>query len=141
MFKTSKFWLVVGVVALVIAGGYFYFSKEGLEIGRKELPRPDYEVSEYSVGGEVLAIDDDVITLKVGRVFVGEDGNYVDYENKKVTIGEKTVIGKIINVDGKISLKPGTRDDIVVGGKITVYSDEDIARKDSFTPLRLDVIL
>jgi hypothetical protein len=72
---------------------------------------------------------------------VGNDGNYVAYENKKVTISDKTVISKVKNTDGKITIQSGVFKDLKIGSDIVVYSDSNIALKDNFTPTRLDINL
>ena len=140
--KVTRMEFLAGII-IVIAAVLVWFSYSGniFKISQKELPAPAFAVKEYSLSGKVTAIDGNIITLNVGRVFVGDIGNYVAYEDKKVTISDKTVISKVINLKGKIVIKPGTINDFTVGSKITVFSDSNIALKDSFTPTRLDISL
>ena len=133
------FLVVVALVAVVVIG--FSIFKYPFKTARQELPTPAFEIKEYSLSGKVTAINGNVITLNVGRVFAGANGNYVAYEDKTVTVGDKTVISKVISVDGKIVIKPGALNDFTVGSQIVVYSDSNIALQASFTPTRLDINL
>ena len=131
------------ICILLVAGVavWFVVFKYPTKTVRKELPTPAIAIKEYSLSGKVTAINGNVITLNVGRVFVGDDGNYVAYEDKKVTVSDKTVISKVTNMDGKITIQPGVINDFRVGSDIVVYSDSNIALQDSFTPTRLDINL
>jgi len=135
-------WLIVTCV-LIVAGVVVWFSlfKYPVKTVRRELPPPAIEIKEYSLSGKVMAINGNEVTLNVGRVFVGDNGNYVAYEDKKVTVGDKTVISKVTNVDDKITIQPGVLNDFTVGSEIVVYSDSNIALQDSFMPTRLDINL
>ena len=140
----KKLIFIGAVVVMALVAGivvWFVVFKYPTKTVRQELPTPAFEIKEYSLSGEVTAMNGNIITLNVGRVFAGEQGNYVAYEDKTVTIGDKTVISKVISVDGKIVIKPGTITDFTVGSKIVVYSDSNIALQDSFTPTRLDINL
>lgn len=131
------------VCVLIVAGIVVWFVafKYPIKTVRQELPTPAIEIKEYSLSGKVTAINGNTVTLNVGRVFVGDNGNYVAYEDKKVTVSDKTVISKVTNVDGKITIQPGVINDFKVDSEIVVYSDSNIALQDSFTPTRLDINL
>src|SRR3989339_371341 len=79
------------ICILLVAGVavWFVVFKYPTKTVRKELPTPAIAIKEYSLSGKVTAINGNVITLNVGRVFVGDDGNYVAYEDKKVTVSDK----------------------------------------------------
>jgi len=135
-------WLIV-VCVLIVAGVVVWFVvfRYPVKTVRQELPPPAIEIKEYSLSGKVMAINGNEVTLSVGRVFVGDNGNYVAYEDKKVTVDDKTVISKVTNVDDKITIQSGVIKDLKVGSEIVVYSNSNIALQDSFTPARLDINL
>ena len=139
---SGRQWLeFVGVLIIAGVGVWFVVFRYPIKTVRQELPTPAFAIKEYSLSGKVTAINGNVVTLNVGRVFVGDNGNYVAYEDKKVTVNDKTIISKVIFVEGKIVIQSGTINDFTIGSKIVVYSDSNIALQDSFTPTRLDVNL
>lgn len=131
-------WLIaIGVVVIAITAGALYFIKYPV---RKELPPPNFAVKEYSLSGKITAINGNVLTLNVGRVYAGSNGNYVAYDDKTMTVGDKTVISKIVIVNGKATVLPGSLKDLSVGIMVSVSSNENIGIQSSFTPTRLDIM-
>ncbi len=135
----------VAIVLVASLGIWFYVSRNQSDNlnpeGRKELPTPAFKVSEYSLSGKVVTIKDSVITLNVTRIFVGDNGNYQASEEKTFTITPKTPVSLVTTASGKVTTKVGKISDIKVGQNITVYSNKDIARQDSFFPSRIDILL
>lgn len=137
----KKLFKVAGVVIIILIIWFGYLSWYVLNHkGRQELPMPSFVVKEYSLSGKVITINNNIITLSVGRLFKGDNGNYIAYEYKQVIIDKNTIINKVRNIGGKVITKLGTISDLMVAGNVIVFSNLDIAKQDSFTPSRLDIL-
>jgi len=132
----TKFILSLAVLA-ALAGGMFYYGRIDNAIGNTQ--NTPKNIQEYSIGGEVLSIDGDVLVIKASKLMKGESGNYMGFENKTITISNYTPISRMVNTLGQISLETASRSDIKVGSMVTVYSNEDINNQTSFSPKRLDI--
>jgi len=132
----TKFILSLAILA-ALAGGMFYYSRIDNALGNTQnIPK---NIQEYSVGGEVLSIDGDVLVIKASKLMKGEMGDYMGFENKTVTLVSDTPISRMINTSGQISLEKASKEDIKVGSMVTVYSSQDINKQTAFTPKRLDI--
>ena len=132
----TKFILSLAILA-ALAGGMFYYSRIDNALGNTQnIPK---NIQEYSVGGEVLSIDGDVLVIKASKSMKGEMGDYMGFENKTVTLVSDTPISRMINTSGQISLEKASKEDIKVGSMVTVYSSQDINKQTAFTPKRLDI--
>ena len=139
--KTSHARLIIIVlVGFTIVAIWFGVSMNLFKSVKQELPTPNFSIKEYSLNGTITAINGNVITLHVGRVFTNKDGNYIGYEDKKVTVTNQTIIARITNVRGNLIRESIKTTNFTVGNTIVVYSNEDISRQDSFAPTRLDIM-
>ena len=133
----TKFVLSLTVLA-ALAGGMFYYGYGDKYVANTQATS-NIKIQEYSVGGEVLSIDGDVLVIKASKLLKNETGNYMGFENKTITITDSTPISRMVNTLGQISLEKASKEDIKVGSMVTVYSGEDINKQTSFTPKRLDI--
>ncbi|MBP9822281.1 MAG: hypothetical protein KBC81_02470 [Candidatus Pacebacteria bacterium] len=133
---------VIGYILLVLiasVGIWVYVAKFKYNKTAKELPPPNFKVSEYSVSGKVSVVKGFDITVNVPRVMVGDNGNYVLSEDKVFALNPNTKIYLVSRVGDKIVKKAGTIKDIVSGKNVTIYSWEDMAHLDKFGISHVDV--
>ncbi len=141
MSKKLTYSIIIILVAVVVAVVIVKYKDNAKKPEGKPLPLPpNLDIKEYGLSGKVTAISGNKITLNVGRVYTGNDGNFVNYEDKKVTVSPDTKISLITkSADGKYLRSPATVSDIVVGTEITTYSDKNIRDLGSYTPTRIDI--
>lgn len=104
---------------------------------RREIPEPNIKIGKYLLGGEVTAVKNNEISVTLKRLFAGDNGNYMDTDNKLVKVSSSTVIviGKSINK--KYSEIPANFSDIKTGQKLTFYSGENIKIMPVFSPYKI----
>lgn len=134
--------LIIIVVLSLIGAGFVYKYKTSpspSNPARQELPSFTVPIKEYVLSGKVLSIQGSKLTVTVDRTFAGPEGNYIASETKVVTVGENTklYLGKL--VDKKYTRTPIMVSDIKVGSALSMYSNENIAQMNTFTPTRIDV--
>lgn len=139
------FWSIIIILIAVIVGVSIKFDLHTKMYNafnkpvRQEIPLPNIPIKEYVLGGKVLSVKGDTIKIDVEREFLGPNGNYLAHEEKTVKVSNNTVIYLVQFVNGKYSKQPGKITDIAVGTDISMHSDKNIARMDSFTPNRINV--
>lgn len=149
--SNKKIYLIVGsvlLVLLVVTVVFFAFvflkqnKNESAESSvatttRREIPEPNVKVSKYILGGKVTAVNNNEISITLKRLFAGDNGNYLDVDNKIVRVLPSTqiVVGKFINK--RYAEVPGSLSDIKVGQNITLYSAENIKVMPIFSPFKL----
>ena len=107
---------------------------------RQELPLPNVPIKEYILGAKVTSVSESSLNISVDRVFAGPNGNYIATENKIVVLSVTTKIYITKMEAGKYSKTSGRISDIKVGDNIQLYSDQNIARMDSFAPYALGIV-
>ena len=105
---------------------------------KQELPDVPNAKS-YSINGIVKEINNNKITIDVSRLVTGPGGNYLINENKLVKLTNATVIQFTAISNGEFIKSPADIGDIKVGEKIVLYSSQNIARMNEFSPDRIDI--
>lgn len=134
----NKYGVVTVLVIAVLIwsyGVYAIFFKPTSQ----DLPDVNIEIKEYSVGGKVVSIENNIFKINVGKVLVGQDGNYVSYEDKiiKIASGTPVVVSKV--VQGRLFKRNGDVSDIKIDGGIVVFSNKNILKDDVIEPTRVEV--
>lgn len=129
--------ITVLVIALLIwfYGVYAIFFKPV----SKELPDSNLNIKEYSVGGKVVSVEKDSFKMNVGRVLVGQNGNYVSYEDKNIKVASGTPITVSKVVQGRLFKRNGEISDIKVDENIVVFSTKNILRDDVIVPSKIEI--
>ena len=79
--------------------------------------------------------------MNAGIVYVGLEGNYINYEDKSVTISPEAKIYLIKKGDnGKYIKTETTVSSIIVGSKIATYSDKDIKLLKSYSTSKVEIL-
>ncbi len=104
---------------------------------RREISEPNVKIKRYILGAEVTAVNGVEVSVTLQRLFEGDNGNYLDVDNKVVKISSSTeiVMSKIVNK--KYSEVPATLADIKVGKKLTFYSAQNIKLMQVFSPYKV----
>ena len=116
--------LKVAVITVLLGAGYFalqvWHSDKVSEKSATELAK-DLNVKSFSLGGDVVRIDGDLVTIKtsIARTINGEI-KAVE-EQKMVSFSSETKY-YTLKPDGE-SLEASSRDKIKVGGQIVVYTE------------------
>lgn len=121
-----------------LAFGFFYLyqiwflKNKNNPVVKKELPVSTSIAKEYSVGGKVLSVEGNKITVNVGRVFSGPNGNYVEYEKKTVSFADNTGVYFVKVENNKFVETKTSTSSIKIGDQVSVYSMENITLLSSF---------
>lgn len=135
--------IVIILVAIVLVLGikfnlhiklYELFNKSS----KQELPDVPNAKS-YSINGIVKGVNNNQISIDVSRLVAGSEGNYLINENKLVKLTNATVIQFTAISNGEFIKSPADIGDIKVGEKIVLYSSQNIARMNEFSPDRIDI--
>lgn len=142
MSKKLLFSFVIILVAVIVV---FVIFKSNLFVKQEKgfpLQAPsDLEIKEYGLEGKVSKVSGNKITMNAGIVYVGLEGNYINYEDKSVTISPEAKIYLIKKGDnGKYIKTETTVSSIIVGSKIATYSDKDIKLLKSYSTSKVEIL-
>ncbi|MFZ2522853.1 MAG: hypothetical protein WAW92_00535 [Minisyncoccia bacterium] len=136
--------LIISIIIILIAmvyGAYYMISRrQDTTVNPAYFPKKEIIPKEYVMGGKVMEIKDNRITVTVELSTTTPSGTLTTTDTRVAIVASTTQYFATKYENRKYTKTKAKLSDIKVGNTISMYSNSNLVEMKSFIPYRIDII-